>query len=100
MSPSSSTNVVKIDTTAITSGTTARNEANTNTSTTSAPRPPSTASVSTPGPSLLPPLSCASASKPVTWIGAPPTVKPATARLAFRAATGFSPNSLASAPFG
>ena len=79
MSPSSSTNVVMIDTIAITSGTTARNEAKTNSSTTSAPSPPMTASASTPGPSP-PPLSSASASKPVTWTGAPPTVAPGRRR--------------------
>ena len=68
VSPSSSTNVVMIATIAIRIGTTASAEANTNSSTTSAPTPPMIASASTPGPSL-PPLSSASASKPVTWTG-------------------------------
>ncbi len=46
---------------AIRSGTSARNEANTNASTISAPRPPTSASSSTPGP-LPPPLWAVSAS--------------------------------------
>ena len=54
-----------IETIAITIGTIARNDANTNASTASAPRPPTSASISTPGPSLPPPLSSGSASKPV-----------------------------------
>ena len=91
VSPSSSRNVVRIETIAITSGTTARNEANTKVSTTSAPTPPSTASSRTPGPSL-PPLSCASASKPVRRTGSPPTVAPRSADCAARSAAGFSPN--------
>ena len=91
VSPSSSRNVVRIETIAITSGTNARNEANTKASTTSAPSPPSTASTRTPGPSLLPPLSCASASKPVRRTGSPPTVAPRSADCAARSASGFSP---------
>ena len=57
-----------IDTIAITIGTTARNDANTKASTSSAPRPPIRASSRTPGPSP-PPLSCCSASKPVRCTG-------------------------------
>ena len=57
------------------------------------------ASASTPGPSL-PPLSSASASKPVTWTGAPATVAPASASLAVRAASVLLPKSASSAPVG
>ena len=53
--PHTSRNVVRIDATAIIIGTNARNEPNTNASTSSAPTPPSIASSSTPGP-LPPPL--------------------------------------------
>ena len=67
---------------AITIGTKARNEAKTNASTSSAPTPPITASRSTPGPSLSPPLSSASASKPVRCTGLAATCAPLTARLA------------------
>ena len=88
-----------IDTIAITIGTTARNEAKTNSSTTSAPTPPMIASTRTPGPSV-PPLSPSSASKPVTWIGAPATVAPASASLASRAASVLLPKSASSAPVG
>src|SRR5918996_978262 len=76
VSPRRSRKVVKIETIAIPSGTTARNEAKTKLSTIRAPNPPSTASSSTPGPSPPPPLSSASASKPVSFTGAPPTVAP------------------------
>ena len=55
VSPQTTRNVVRIETIAIRIGTIARNEANTNASTSSAPKPPSSASSSTPGP-LLPPL--------------------------------------------
>jgi hypothetical protein len=61
--------VVMIEAIAITSGTTARNDAKTKASTTSAPTPPTTASISTPGPPLSPPVSRASASKPVSFTG-------------------------------
>jgi len=67
--PSRGRNVVGIATIAISSGTTARNEAKTKLRTTSAPTPPSNASTTTPGP-LPPPDSCWSASKPVRWTGA------------------------------
>ena len=79
-----------IETTAITSGTTARNDANTKVSTISAPAAPSTASSRTPGPSS-PPLSCASASKPVRRTGSPATVSPRSADRVARSASGFSP---------
>ena len=72
-----------IETIAIMIGTIARNEANTKASTSSAPKPPSSASRSTPGP-LPPPLCTDSASKPVTCTGAPATVAP------FSAAVGAS----------
>ena len=72
-------------------GTIARNEPNTNASTSSAPRPPSSASKSTPGP-LPPPLCTASASKPVRWTGAPAIVVPFSAALALFAAFGLSSN--------
>jgi hypothetical protein len=90
VSPSSSRNVVMIETTAMKIGTTARNEAKTKVSTASAPRPPSTASSRTPGPSL-PPLCSARASKPVRCTGRPPTVAPSSAARAARSALGFSP---------
>ncbi len=79
-----------IEAIAIMIGTTARNEAKTKASTTSAPTPPSSASRKTPGPSP-PPVDCWSASNPVTWTGAPPTVEPATAALTSLAACGLSP---------
>ena len=51
---------------------------------------PRSASSSTPGPSP-PPFACWSASKPVTWTGAPATVRPATAFFVSVAAWGLSP---------
>ena len=69
VSPRSSRKVVMIETTAMKIGMIARNEANTKVRTASAPRPPSTASSSRPGPSLSAPLSSNSASKPVRWTG-------------------------------
>jgi hypothetical protein len=80
-----------IDAIAIISGTIARKDANTNASTSSAPKPPIKASRSTPGPSL-PPLSSWSASNPVRWTGAPPIVAPSSAARAVFSASGFSPN--------
>ena len=59
-----------IETIAISSGTNASSEANTNASTTSAPSPPSMDSSRTPGP-LLPPVWFWRASSPVTCTGAP-----------------------------
>ena len=61
VSPHTTRNEVRIDTIAITIGTKASNEANTNASTISAPKPPSRASSSTPGP-LPPPFWTFSAS--------------------------------------
>ena len=80
-----------IDTTAMKIGTTARKEANTNVSTSSAPKPPISASISTPGPSLSAPESSIRASNPVRWTGAPPTVASRRAALAAFSARGFSP---------
>ena len=74
-----------IETIAISIGTKASSEANTNPSTTSAPRPPSRDSSSTPGP-LPPPVWFCNASMPVTWMGAPAIVSPASAAIAFLAA--------------
>ena len=87
--PHTTRNVVRIETIAIRIGTIARNDPNTKASTSSAPKPPSRASTSTPGP-LPPPLCTDSASKPVRWTGAPATVAPARAALAFSAALGLS----------
>ena len=70
-----------IETIAITIGTNARNEAKTKASTTSAPRPPISASSSTPGPSLSAPESSNRASNPVSCTGSPATVTPASALL-------------------
>ena len=81
-----------IETKAMTSGTNASRDANTNASTTSAPSAPSTASSSTPGPPVSLPLSSASASNPVRCTGLPPTSTPRTAALAACSARGFSPN--------
>ena len=81
-----------IETIAMKIGTIARNDANTNVSTASAPSPPSTASSSRPGPSLSAPLSSNSASKPVRCTGWPATVVPSSAALAAFSACGFSPN--------
>jgi hypothetical protein len=61
---------VRIDTAAITSGSSARNDANTNASTASAPTAPIIVSPSTPGP-LLSSLPAASGSSPVTPAVAP-----------------------------
>ena len=80
-----------IETKAMKIGTIARNEANTNVSTASAPSAPSTASSSRPGPSLSAPLSSNSASKPVRCTGWPATVAPFRAALAAFSALGFSP---------
>jgi hypothetical protein len=66
-----------IEITAVTSGTSARNEAKTKPRTTSAPNPPITASSSTPGPPL-PPLSLVSASKPVRCTEAAPDLRART----------------------
>ena len=81
-----------IETTAMKIGMIARNEANTNVSTASAPSPPSTASSSRPGPSLSAPLSSNSASKPVRCTGWPATVVSFSTALAAFSACGFSPN--------
>ncbi len=81
-----------IETTAVIRGTTARKEAKTKASTIRAPKPPSTASRRTPGPSLSAPLSSARASKPVRWTAEPPTVAPLSAPLAAFSASGFAPN--------
>ena len=77
---------------AISSGTTARNDANTKASTSSAPKPPTSASIRTPGPSLSAPLSSNSASNPVSFTGSPATVRSPRAALAAFSASGFSPN--------
>ena len=69
-----------IETIAISSGTNASSEANTNASTTSAPSPPSTDSRNTPGPPL-PPVWLCSASIPVTRTGAPATAVAGQRRL-------------------
>ena len=90
--PSSSRNVVMIETTAMRIGTIASAEAKTNSSTANAPSPPSTASSSRPGPSLSAPLSSNSASKPVRCTRWPATVVSASAALAAFSACGFSPN--------
>jgi hypothetical protein len=92
VSASSGTNVVMIATKAMSSGTTAVTEPKTKTRTSSAPKPPISASASTPGPSL-PPLSSLNASNPVTRTGCPATVRPRSARVAAWAAAGFSPQS-------
>lgn len=55
VSPSTSRNVVRIETAAMTSGTSAKNDAKTKVSTTSAPTAPSRVSTSTLGPELPPP---------------------------------------------
>ena len=55
VSPSTSMNVVRIDTAAMSSGSSARNDANTNSSTSSAPAAPSSVSTRTLEPSLSPP---------------------------------------------
>jgi hypothetical protein len=91
VSAQSSRNVVMIEATAMKIGTIARNEANTNASTASAPAPPISASTRTPGP-LSPPLSCWSASNPVRWTGAPATLAPRSVARAFFSASGLSPN--------
>ncbi len=77
---------------AISSGTRARKDAKTKASTSSAPKPPTSASISTPVPSLSAPLSSARASKPVSFTGSPATVRSARAALAAFSASGFSPN--------
>ena len=81
-----------IETNAMTIGTTARKDANTNASTASAPRAPSIASRRRPGPPESWPLSWRRASKPVRWTGWPATVEPLSAALAAFSAFGFSPN--------
>ena len=81
-----------IETNAIRSGTTARNEAKTKIRTRSAPNPPISASIRRLGPSASSPESSKSASKPVRWTGEPATVAPSTAALAAFSASGFSPN--------
>ena len=81
-----------IETTAMRIGTIASADANTNSSTAKAPRPPSMASSRRPGPSLSAPLSSNSASKPVRCTGWPATVAPRSAALAAFSAFGFSPN--------
>ena len=53
--PSTSRKVVRMETAAISSGTNARNEAKTNSSTSSAPAAPSSVSARTLGPSVSPP---------------------------------------------
>jgi hypothetical protein len=81
-----------IDAIAITSGSTARKDAKTKASTTSAPSPPSTASSRTPGP--WPPPRCAdSASSPVRRTGPPATVASPSAARAARSASGLDPKS-------
>jgi len=55
VNPSTSRKVVRIETAAISSGSRARNDANTNSSTSSAPAAPSRVSASTLGPSVSPP---------------------------------------------
>ena len=65
-----------IEKNAITIGTIARKDANTNARTASAPRAPSIASRRSPGPPESSPLSSASASKPVRCTGWPATVEP------------------------
>jgi hypothetical protein len=89
--PQTSRKLVVTETTAITSGTTARNEANTNASTTSAPIAPSSASANSPSPPPAP-VESFRASSPVTWTGAPATVAPSSALDRARAACGFWPN--------
>ena len=81
-----------IEANAMTIGTIARKDANTNTSTASAPRAPSVASSRSPGPPESAPLSSARASKPVRCTGWPATVAPLSAALAAFSAFGFSPN--------
>ena len=80
-----------IETIAITSGTTARKEAKTKVSTSSAPTPPISASSSTPGPSLSAPESSASASKPVRCTGCAGDRGALERALAAFSARGFSP---------
>ncbi len=80
-----------IETIAISSGTNASSEANTNASTTSAPRPPSSDSRNTPGPPD-PPVWVCSASTPVTWTGAPAIRSPASTATARLAALVLLPN--------
>ena len=70
---------MRIDTAAMSSGTKASSEANTNASTASAPPAPKSVSANTPGPSLLPPL--ASWLSPVSPTCAPAGRAVATARL-------------------
>ena len=91
VSAHTSRNAVMIEVIAISSGTSARNEAKTKARTAIAPAPPSSASTSTPGP-LPPPLWAWSASKPERWTGAPATVAPFSAARARFSALGLSPN--------
>ena len=88
--PHTSRNVVGIETIAISSGTNASIEANTNASTHSAPMPPSRASANTPGAPLSELDACCRASIPDTCTGAPRTVCPAAAERAAARASGFS----------
>ena len=67
-------------------------DAKTKASTIRAPKPPSSASSSTPGPSLPAPESSAARRSRVRWTGAPPTVAPLSAARAAFSALAFSPN--------
>ena len=89
-----------IETKAIRSGTTARNEAKTKIRTKSAPNPPMSASIRRLGPSASSPESSNSASKPVRWTCDPPTVAPSTALLAAFSAAGFSPKAESGSGWG
>ena len=94
VSPSSSRNVVMIDAIAITIGTTARNDANTNAEHGErAERRPAAPPAARPGPPESSPLSLARASKPVRCTGcAGRPSRPCSAALAAFSAFGFSPN--------
>ena len=81
-----------IETTAIPIGTTARKEAKTKVSTTSAPDPAEHRLEQHPGAVAAGAESSARASKPVRCTGAPPTVTPLSARPAAFSAFAFSPN--------
>ena len=96
--PKMSRNVVRIETIAMIRGTRAMNEANTNASTTSAPIPPNTASMSTPGPPLLAPVPLARIWVPVRCTGAPAIVLDAAAARA--ASIDAAPTSTPTPPIG
>ena len=77
-----------IATMAMSSGTRARNDANTNASTRRAPTPPISTSTSRLGPLLLPALPDSSA-MPVSWMGWPATVAESSAAVILGYDTGF-----------